>query len=99
MKNITNMACASIESNYYDIVVLPPPFKVEVMNDIVEDEATNYGKTVVDPWTLRQKYEYTKESWNIDISPDGKREVMSQEIEGMGARNPMGKNQRRAEYL
>jgi hypothetical protein len=34
--------------------------------------------------------EHTEESWDVDVSPDGQREVMSQEVEGDGCNQTNG---------
>ena len=93
VKNITIMEIAVPASRAIAriyIVVFLLPFKVKVMNDIVENEAAKYGRTVVDPWNLRQIYKYAKESWDVDVSPDGKREATSQEVERDGCKEPNG---------
>ena len=56
------------------------------MDEIAEDKTADYAGTVVDPRKLRQIQEYTKEGWNVHVSPNGKRETTSQEVEKYGCK-------------
>ena len=42
------------------------------------------------------KYKHAEESWDVDVSPNGKREAASQEVERDGCNKPNGKEPKKS---
>jgi hypothetical protein len=78
---------ASIEGGRQNVVVTHPPSEVVPPYEVVEDEAHNSPRRIVDSCGRGHSTNTGEANWNIDVSPERQREATRKDVEWYGSKN------------